>query len=137
MNDRLSELEAALALSQLARLPDSIAARQRLAERYHRLLADQTALRLPELSDRIWYRFVVSTKHEAGTLVERMRAGGVDADQPWPEWRTESNRTLPTRRANEAYQHLVSLPLYPTLTEIEQDRVIEEMLDAIASAEEH
>lgn len=136
MNDRLSDLEAALAISQLARLPEFLRERERHADRYHERLAHHPGLTVPAPRERIWYRYVVATQFPCETMVRRLRAGGVAADQPWPEWRADGYRPLPTPQADAAYHSLVSLPLYPTLKEAEQDRVVTELIDALTASEE-
>ena len=137
MNDRLSELEAALALSQFSRLPEFIASRQRLAQRYSRLLADEAGLCLPESCNRIWYRFAVSAiQCPPELLIERMSRNGVAVDRPWPEWRNISDRFDQTPVADAAYRNLISLPIYPTLTDAEQDRVVEELRAAVRASED-
>ena len=130
LNDKLTDLAAALALCQLDRLDDMLAARARLARRYGTLLAGAThALRLPvETDDRVWYRYAVElTGLSAATAVARLEGVGVLAAEPVSDWRPAGAPATPI--ADRAYRSLLSLPLYPTLTDAEQQRVADAVLE--------
>ena len=132
LNDKMTDLEATLALCQLGRLPEMLAARQRLAERYAALLAGDRlrgrSFRLPEIARRrIWYRYAVEMIGVSGDAVrDYLAAQGVRSVQPVLDWRDETAPACPV--ADAAYRQLVSLPLYPTLTDEEQERVAQAFL---------
>jgi dTDP-4-amino-4,6-dideoxygalactose transaminase len=127
MNDKMSDVEASLVLAQLERLPEMVAKREALALRYIDLLSSApsgTLFRLPPWDEkRIWYRFVVEVLSEdAQQFVEELRSEGVDAALPVNDWRLPGGPVAQT--ADRAYRRLLSLPLYPILTEDEQDYVV-------------
>jgi perosamine synthetase len=132
MNDKMNDLEASLVLAQLEHLPEMIARRETLALRYVELLsvsdAAEKVFGLPYVnSKRIWYRFVVEMRAGvAQELMEELRKQGVDADLPVADWRLPGGPSCPT--ADQAYRLLLSLPLYPSLTEEEQDYVVDRFL---------
>jgi perosamine synthetase len=132
LNDKMTDLEASLVLAQLARLPEMLARREALAIRYIDLLSssarDGRLFRLPHAEGkRIWYRFTVEILNErAQSVVEGLHDEGVDAALPVCDWRSSGGEACPT--ADRAYRSLVSLPLYPSLTEEEQDYVAESFL---------
>jgi dTDP-4-amino-4,6-dideoxygalactose transaminase len=126
MNDKMNDLEASLILTQLKRLPELIAARETIARRYIQMLDGPSVgqlYRLPtDSKERVWYRFVVEMlTASAETIVSGLERSGICAAIPVNEWRTAGRSASPV--ADRAYRHLVSLPLYPTLTSQEQDRV--------------
>ncbi len=131
MNDKMNDLEASLVLTQLQRLPELIAAREAIARRYIDKLSGPSLGRLYRLptdsKERVWYRFVVEmlTK-SAEAVVNKVERLGVCAAIPVNDWRGEGSPPSPV--ADRAYRRLVSLPLYPTLTASEQDRVVEAFL---------
>ena len=131
MNDKMSDLEASLVLAQLERLPEMLARREALAFRYIDLLSSAGSgklFRLPHRDEkRIWYRFVVEVlSGDAQQLVEELRREGVNAALPVSDWRLPGGPVAPT--ADRAYRRLLSLPLYPSLTEDEQDYVVSALL---------
>lgn len=131
LNDRMTDLEAALALCQLERLPHLLSLRDALADRYDSLLAprtDEAGLMLPPmLSGRIWYRYTVAAP-DASSVITRMASRGIAAARPVEAW-ASAMQTGPV--SARAYREIVSLPLYPTLTMEEQDRVVSAFLDAL------
>jgi len=127
MNDKMNELEASLVLAQLERLPEMIAARDALAVRYLERLAESvlgSVFRLPTASsERVWYRFAVEMlSTPAERVIDDLQALGIQAAIPVTDWRVAGAPPGPV--ADRAYRSLVSLPLYPSLTENEQDAVI-------------
>lgn len=127
-NDKMSNIDAALGLTQLRRLDGMVVARRKRAERYQKILGKIRSrtggFNLPKNDrERIWYRFVIEmTSTKAADIIDTMRAYGVTADKPVHCWlSTEQLRDCPG--ASTAYDRFVSIPLYPTLTEEEQDRV--------------
>lgn len=134
LNDRATDIEASLALCQLDRLPAMIEQREMLAGRYQKILGKHLAagsdIHLPLMtSGRIWYRFAVSVPDAAG-VVGLLKQQGIAAAQPVDNWLADKLDGYPV--SARACRCLVSLPLYPTLGEVEQDRVIEAFLQAVS-----
>lgn len=143
LNDKMTDIEAALALCQLHRLDWLIAQRRRKAEIYHDLLAKAAAatgaFRLPEITnERIWYRYVVEIKGNRLLPVRAaLRRGGIHCEIPVEPWadRKVAARTCPD--AEFAFDHLLSLPLYPTLDASAQRRVAAVFMQAMTGAKRH
>ena len=129
MNYKMNDLEASLALVQYGRYDDMIQARYALAERYDTLLRGNTAiesvLRLPDLrSDRIWYRYAVEVADgKIDELIHHFEQHEIEAIKPVDDWRNGDYSNFPV--ANNAYKNTLSLPLYPSLEEQEQDKIVE------------
>jgi dTDP-4-amino-4,6-dideoxygalactose transaminase len=131
LNDKLTELEAALALCQLDRLDGMLEARLRIAHRYDELLAPgRDVLGLPVMdADRVWYRYAVELRGlGVAEAVARLAERGIRADEPVHDWRTGGSAPV----ADAAYASLLSLPLYPTLRDEEQERVVAAVLEIVA-----
>lgn len=131
MNDKMNDLEASLVLTQLKRLPELIATREAVARRYIDMLSGPSLGRLYRLptdsKERVWYRFVVEMlMASAETVVNGLQRYGIHAAIPVSDWRAAGGPPSPV--TDRAYRCLVSLPLYPTLTANEQDRVVESFL---------
>ena len=127
LNAKMTDLAAAVARVQMDRLPDFIASRRRLAARYAAALAG-LGLALPAAdTERVWYRYVVQTPDDATGLLQAVNQRGVAARRPVPN-PLHLELGLPDAQfpgASQAWRQNVSLPLYPTLTESEFDRVVE------------
>ena len=112
LNDKMSDVHAALARSKLARLPSLIEERADLAALYlDELRGLEGKIVLPVTGDRTWYRFVIETP-DAVRWCGRLREMNVGADQPVWDWLPPETVAPVARRA---YRTLVSLPLYPGL----------------------
>jgi len=130
LNDKMTDLEAALGLCQLDRLPASLARRTELARRYTARLAALAGrgCTLPEdAPGRVWYRYVIAVP-VAEAVIARLATVGVTAARPVENWGGTTSALTPV--ADRAFQQLVSLPLYPTLTDTEHDRVCAALLAA-------
>ena len=132
LNDKMSDLSASLVRVQLGRLPEIVTRRAALAARYNEALAplvDTERLHLPPgASGRIWYRYAVEVAEGAREAwIDALRDRGIGAESPVWDWQQplDGMRVRPTPVANRAYGRLVSLPLYPSLSEEEQMAVIE------------
>ena len=139
-NSRLDEVQAAILLRKLARLPAYIERRRELARRYDRLLAG-TGLQLPVTAPgnvHAYYLYVV--RHPARDRIMQALAARdvvVNVSYPWPIHTMRAyahvgyaEGSLP--QTERAAREIFSLPLYPTLTDAEQDRVCD-ALHAICS----
>lgn len=127
-NYKLSDLAAGLALSQLRRLPQTIAWRRRLAARYRGALAGTTA-ELPRAIPGArpnYYRFLVRTPR-ASAAITRARRLGIGCDRPVfrPLHRYLGGpdaRRFPGTET--AFATVFSVPLYPALTSFEVARIV-------------
>lgn len=127
LNDRMNELEAALAAERLRQLPEMLEMRSALAGRYLAALsplAKSGRLRLPLAgAARAWYRFAVAVPGDLDHVRSAFRQYGIGVERPVDWWLPAAQAgALPVAAA--ASSSLLSLPLYPTLSDVEQERVI-------------
>lgn len=123
-NYKMTDFQAALGLSQLQRLPDFLAKRRALADRYRRQLSGLPIARpvIPADRTHIFYRYIV----RVGGKLRRMQTGleqaGICARRPIfrPLHRYLKLTGLPG--TEEAWRTALSLPIYPTLGN-DMDRV--------------
>ena len=135
-NYRLSDIQGAVGREQLKRLPGLVAARRRLAARYREGLAAHPHLTLPREPDFArsnWQSFwIILTGDAPLSQVELMQAllsQGIHTRRGvMCAHREPAYRGLPLRHPLPVSELLqdrsVILPLYPELTEEDQDRVI-------------
>ena len=145
-NYRLSDLNCALGTAQVNKLPSWLERRRELAARYGRGLAELDVLRVPhEPDDRQsgWHLYPVRIMGEGAAdrrklAFEQLRAAGIGVNVHYlPVHLHGYYRSLgygpglcPVAEA--AYDGLLSLPMWPGLTDADQDRVIEELADALS-----
>jgi UDP-4-amino-4,6-dideoxy-N-acetyl-beta-L-altrosamine transaminase len=140
-NYRMTDIQAALGSSQLQRIDTFHAAREHLAERYDQLLAS-LPLRLPArlpgpaaTARSSWHLYVVEVVPGPGvadraTVFARLREAGIGVNvhydpiplQPFYRGLGFQPGQFPAAEAYAA--QALSIPLYPSLTEAQQDRVV-------------
>ncbi len=134
----MADVQGALGLRQLERLPAFQSQRRRLAARYHELLADLPELVLPEErpgTTHSWHLYAVRLRTEEGVVerdrfIEELRARGVGTSVhfiplPLHSYYRETFgwRLSDFPRTEEAFRGLVSLPLYTKMTDGDVERV--------------
>ncbi|MEZ4330206.1 MAG: aminotransferase class I/II-fold pyridoxal phosphate-dependent enzyme [Myxococcota bacterium] len=149
-NHRLSDFASALGLSQLARLAENLAARRRLALRYVSLLAGDERvewLREAPGTQSAWHLFPIlldPARIEGGraAVYAALHAEGIGVQvhyipihlQPYYRARL-GTRFGDLPNTESAYLRLLSLPLFPDLSDAAQDRVVDALrrtLDGLA-----
>lgn len=145
LNYRMTEMQAALGVSQATLLADFVAHRQRMAKRYDAALADlplilpwqnpdsQSALHLyPILID------TDKTNRTRREVFDHLRAAGIGVNVHYIPVHTQPDyQRLGFRRGDFPvsewyYDRAISIPLYVGLDEGKQDRVIAALRDALA-----
>ncbi|KPA94886.1 MULTISPECIES: UDP-4-amino-4,6-dideoxy-N-acetyl-beta-L-altrosamine transaminase [Pseudomonas] len=143
-NYRMTDLHAALGLSQAARLDSFVARRRELAARYDRLLAD-LPLTLPVAqpgAESAWHLYVVRLQLERIRVSQRevfdtLRAAGIGVNLHYipvhlqPYYREQGFKDGDFPEAERYFGEAVSLPLFPLLTEEQQDYVVEQLRNLV------
>ncbi|KHL73898.1 spore coat protein, partial [Pseudomonas putida] len=136
-NYRITDLQAALGLSQLTRLDAFLARRRELAARYQRLLADlPVSVQAPQQgAESAWHLFVVRLEGDRiqgshREIFDGMRAAGVGVNLHYipihlqPYYRDRGFKPGDFPQAESYYAQALSLPMFPELTDAQQDHVI-------------
>lgn len=133
-NYRITEMQAALGLSQMARLKSFVARRHELAERYDAALAGlplTTPWRHPD-SYSAFHLYVITlddaARHRA--VFDGLRAAGISVNlhyipvhlQPYYQKMGFALGDFPA--SERYYSRAISLPLFVTMTEAQQNRVV-------------
>ena len=141
-NYRMTDVQAALGLSQLQRLAPYVQRRQQLADRYDRLLQG-LPLMLPlhqgEATSALHLYIVrlAGARRSHLEVFESLRADGIGVNLHYipvhlqPYYAAMGFRPGDFPQAERYYQEAISLPMFPTLTEAEQDQVVASLRNAL------
>jgi UDP-4-amino-4,6-dideoxy-N-acetyl-beta-L-altrosamine transaminase len=143
-NYRMSELQAALGVSQMQRLDTYVAQRNKLADRYDLLLSDLpvvTPWRHPDCySSFHLYLIRLELEKTANThlqVFQALRSKGIGVNVHYipvhlqPFYQRLGFRLNDFPRAERYYNEAISLPIYPGLTEQYQNQVVVALRDAL------
>lgn len=138
-NYRMTDPQAAMGREQLKRLPGILARRRELAERYHMNLSGVGLPVQPDWARSNWQSYCVRLPAylDQRQVMQKMLDAGVStrrgvmcchreeacADLPGPRH--------PLTHSEAAQDHCLMLPLFPQLTDAEQDRVIDTLHSTI------
>lgn len=135
-NYRMTDLQAALGLSQLQRLDAFVARRRQLVGRYGERLAD-LPLELPQVqagAEPAWHLYPVRLRlerlqHGHRAIFEALRGAGIGVNLHYipvhlqPYYRQLGFAPGDFPEAERYYAEALSLPLFPDLTDEQQDQV--------------
>lgn len=139
-NYRITDLQAALGLSQLQRLDEFVARRHAIARKYDELLADQpvtTPWQHPDSYSGLHLYVIrlgldkINKTHRE--VFDALRAANIGVNLHYiPVYRQPYYERLGfipgyCPEAERYYDEAISLPMYPGLTEIEQNHVVESL----------
>jgi len=136
MNSRLDSLQAAILLVKLKHLDRFNKARQRNADRYRNLFRQAGLDSLitlpvePEGLRRVYHQFVIRTS-ERDPLREHLRNRGIPSEIYYPSplhlelaFAYLGYRQGAFPQAEEASQHVLALPVFPQMTQEQQELVV-------------
>lgn len=143
-NYRMTDIQAALGLSQMQRLDTFVKQRNAIAQRYNEALAD-LPVKMPRQNAESYsgfHLYIVRIQLEQisatqSQIFTSMREQGIDVNlhyiplysQPYYQRMGFSPEQYP--EANHYYAEAMSLPIYPDLSEIRQERVVNALREAL------
>jgi dTDP-4-amino-4,6-dideoxygalactose transaminase len=137
-NYRMTEMQAALGLSQMDRLDAFVARRNELAARYHRRLADLPLTRPAQHPESYssYHLYPIQVADRARVFADLSGAGiGVNVHyipvHTQPYWASRGFTEGDFPNAERYYAHAISIPLYAGLNEVDQDVVITALASAL------
>lgn len=142
-NFRMTDLQAALGLSQLDRLEQYVSRRHELAERYDAALTG-SSVQIPwrsKDSRSAFHLYVIrlsgAIAGERRRIVEELRNAGVSTNVHYipvhthPYYARLGFQSGDFPLAEQYYKEALTLPLYPQMTESQQEHVIDRLLKAV------
>ncbi|WP_109476774.1 UDP-4-amino-4,6-dideoxy-N-acetyl-beta-L-altrosamine transaminase [Paraburkholderia sp. C35] len=135
-NYRITDIQAVLGLSQLKRLDGFLARRRALVQRYDTLLKN-LPLQLPQLDaldESAWHLYVVRVKDtDRRAVFDALRSADIGVNVHYipvhlqPYYRRLGFKPGDFPQAEQYYREALSLPLFATLTDAQQDRVVAQL----------
>lgn len=141
-NFRLSDILAAVGLAQLQRLPEILQKRQALGQRYTEKLKALSGVRPQQISSdcqTTYQSYMLClpkfTREQRDALLQHLReqgigaTPGVQAMHRYSQFKNQGAYTLP--HTETVADTSIILPLFPQMTEAEQDRVVATLMAAL------
>lgn len=137
-NYRITDIQAALANSQLKKADEGIKRRQEIAQKYRVAFSD-TSIKMQSVNDHSFnahHLFVIEVENRKG-LYDYLREKNIFSQIHYipvhllPYYKQFGWKEGDFPNAENYYRHCISLPMYPTLTNEEQDFVIENVLSFV------
>ena len=143
-NYRMTELQAALGLSQLERLDEYVTRRHQLAQYYNKLLSElpaNTPWQHPDSYSGL-HLYVIRLQLDKiprsyRQVFESLREQGIGANLHYipvhtqPYYQAMGFKEGDYPEAERYYREAISLPMFPTMTEEQQNQVIDALQKAI------
>lgn len=138
-NYRITDIQCALGISQLNRLEQFVARRRELVQRYQQAFVGMDELITPyekEGCNSSWHLYVIQV-NDRKNVFNRLRNAGIGVNVHYipvykhPYYQKNGYHDVVCENAEKLYEHIISLPLYPDLTDEQQDYVIEKVIEAV------
>lgn len=144
-NYRMNDLQAALGVSQLTRLDTYIARRAAIARRYDVLLRE-LPVQTPFVASGVtsaWHLYVIRLRidqiaRSRAEVVASLRSAGIGVNVHYipvhsqPYYRALGFQPEDFPQALQYYEEAISLPVYATMTDAQQDAVVGALVEALA-----
>jgi perosamine synthetase len=130
-NFKLTDIQAAVGRVQLARLNSFIARRRAIARRYRSAFQSLPVRLPPEDAGHIYFRYVVDVGADCSDFIRRAAQAGIGCDRPVyiPLHRLLHLDGFPA--TERAWRRSVSIPIYPSLTDDDVERIISVVSDLL------
>lgn len=141
-NYRITDIACALGSSQMDKLDGFLAARREIASRYDEAFADVPGLQIPVQRagcDSGWHLYMIQVLEKSRKEVfDRLRAKGIGVNVHYipvyqhPYYRRNGYQDCFCENAERFYDRAISLPIFPTLAEEQQQYVIDAVKECVS-----
>src|SRR5262245_52202935 len=139
-NFRMTDIAAAIGLAQFDKLEKNTARRRQIAARYDEALAGLPVRRpvTPDGRTHVFHQYTVDVGPARDAILEELRANGIGADVYYPvpvhrqAYIMERGLHAELPVTDAAAANTIALPMFPGLTEDEQNQVVDALRAAVA-----
>ena len=140
-NYRITDFQCALGSSQLKKLPEFLKRRKEIAKKYDEAFAECEMIQIPyqkEGCQNAWHLYIIRVKNgKRKEVFEKLREAGIGVNVHYipvyqhPYYRKHGYAEVCCPNAEAYYNECISIPMYPALTEEEQNYVIQKILEIV------
>lgn len=141
-NYRITDIQCALGISQMDKLDAFITKRRFLVERYNNAFENIKGVRIPFTMNGCnssWHLYVIQVENRK-LVFDNLRKANIGVNVHYipvykhPFYQENGYGNVICENTEKVYRHIISLPLYPSLTTKQQDYVIEKVIRFINGA---
>lgn len=136
-NYRITDIQCALGISQMKKLPYFLKRRKEIAKKYQEAFADCKNIQLPYQKpgcENAWHLYIIRVKGgKRKEVFGQLREAGIGVNVHYipvykhPYYQEHGYEGIRCPNAEQYYEEAISLPIYPALKEAEQQYVIEKI----------
>lgn len=136
-NYRITDIQAAIGISQLGRIDKFLEKRKKIAAKYDEAFRDFNGIEIPkqaEYSNSAYHLYVIKVdKSIRKALFEYLRANNIGVNvhyipvYTFPYYREHGYENVKCENAEKLYESIISIPIYYDLSDEEQDYVIDKI----------
>lgn len=139
-NYRISDIQCALGISQLKKLPEFLEKRRTIAEIYNDTFKEMENIQVPVQKEGCissWHLYVIRVKPEMRRIVfNRLRRAEIGVNVHYipvyrhPYYQKNGYADIRCENAENLYESIISLPIYPKMTNCQLQYVIDKVIEA-------
>lgn len=130
-NYKMTDIQGAMGLVQLDRLPSFINRRKTIAKWYNEAFKT-LEIKLPPMDEgHIYYRYVAGLKNDAGPTIQALATKGIQCARPVYMPLHRYLKMEGYSKTEEVWRNSLSIPIYPNLTEGDIKRISESVAGVI------
>ena len=130
-NYKMTDIHAAVGLTQLDRLDNFVQRRRVVAQRYFDAFSFAGVTLPSDDPDHIYFRYVVSLKTESQTMIRHLLKKGVGCARPIHKPLHQCLNLDGYPITDNAWETSISVPIYPSLSDTEVQKIIDAFSESI------
>jgi len=133
-NYKMTDFQASLGVSQLKKLPYFIKRRREISSVYNNNFSEYNNVRIPQTCSRknpVFYRYIIMVD-DVDHIQKRAKENSIMCEKPVHKPLHKSFTTFNCPNSDRVYERVLSIPLYPSLTEREINYLLQRFKDILS-----